>query len=86
VENKAMEDPTFVALMDDGGEKRFINLRHIAVLEAVDKGIALTMSDGSRISVTGRGAVELFKLVAQLSIAPDGTPLRELLSEEGPPN
>ena len=40
-----MEDPLFVALMDDEGEKRFINLRHIVVLEAVDKGIALTMSD-----------------------------------------
>jgi hypothetical protein len=78
-----MEDPLFVALMDDEGEKRFINLRHIVVLEAVDKGIALTMSDGSRISVTGRGAVELFKLVAQSSIAPDGTPLRDLLAENG---
>lgn len=78
-----MEDPVFVALLEDEGEKRFINLRHIVLLEAVDKGIALTMSDGSRVSVTGRGAVELFKLVAQRSIAPDGTPLRDLLDEGG---
>ena len=77
-----MEDPTFIALLDEDGEKRFVNLNHIVVLEAVDKGISLVLSDGSRISVTGRGAVELFKFIAQRSIAPDGTPLRDLLTED----
>ena len=76
-----MEHPTFVALMDDEGGKRFVNLNHIVVLEAKDKGISLGLSDGSRVSVTGRGAVELFKFIAERSIAPDGTPLAGLLSE-----
>lgn len=77
-----MEDPIFIALLDEEGEKRFVNLSHIAVLEAVDKGISLVLSDGSRVSVTGRGAVELFKFIAQRSIAPDGTPLKNLLMED----
>jgi len=77
-----MEDPTFIALMDDDGDKRFVNLRHIVVLEAIDKGISLSLSDGSRVSVTGRGAVELFKFIAERSMAPDGTPLRDLLRED----
>lgn len=81
-----MEDPIFVALLDDEGEKRFVNLSHIVVLEAVDKGISLVLSDGSRVSVTGRGAVELFKFIAQRSIAPDGTPLRDLLTEDNGPD
>ena len=74
-------EPTFVALIDDEGGKRFINLNHIVILEAVEKGISLGLSDGSKVSVTGRGAVELFKYIAERSIAPDGTPLRGLLSD-----
>jgi hypothetical protein len=76
-----MEHPVFVALMEDEGGKRFVNLHHIVVLEAKDKGISLGLSDGSRVSVTGRGAVELFKFIAERSIAPDGTPLAGLLNE-----
>ena len=79
-----MEYPTFIALMDEEGGKRFVNLHHIVVLEAREKGISLGLSDGSRVSVTGRGAVELFKFIAERSIAPDGTPLAGLLSENEP--
>ena len=76
-----MDHPTFVALMDEEGGKRFVNLAHIVVLEAKEKGISLGLSDGSHVSVTGRGAVELFKFIAERSIAPDGTPLAGLLNE-----
>lgn len=77
-----MNDVVFVALLDDEGAKRFVNLRHIIVLEMIEHGIALGLSDGSRVSVTGRGAVELFKFIAERSIAPDGTPLRGLLNSD----
>ena len=75
------EGPTFVALLDEEGGKRFVNLAHIVVLEAGQTGISLGLSDGSKVSVTGRGAVELFKFIAEHSVAPDGTPLRGLLNE-----
>jgi hypothetical protein len=77
-----MQTPTFVALMDEEGGKRFVNLQHIVILEAQEKGISLGLSDGSRVSVTGRGAVELFKFIAERSIAPDGTPLAGLLNDD----
>ena len=76
-----MEDPAFVALMDEDGGRRFVNIRHIVLLEMKDQGISLSLTDGSRVSVTGRGAVELFKFIAARSVAPDGTPLRDLLQE-----
>jgi hypothetical protein len=75
------EGPTFVALLDDEGGRRFVNLDHIVLLEAGQTGISLGLSDGSKVTVTGRGAVELFKFIAERSIAPDGTPLRGLLNE-----
>jgi hypothetical protein len=78
-----MEDPTFVAFIEEGGEKRFVNLRHIILLEATERGISLGLSDGSKVNVTGRGAVEIFKFIAERSMAPDGTPLRGLLNDEG---
>ena len=77
-----MEDPLFVALMDEDGDRRFVNVREIVLLEMKDQGISLSLTDGSRVSVTGRGAVELFKFIASRSMAPDGTPLRELLQDD----
>jgi hypothetical protein len=77
-----MEDPTFVAFIEEGGEKRFVNLRHIILLEANERGVSLSLSDGSKVSVTGRGALEIFKFIAERSMAPDGTPLRGLLNDD----
>ena len=83
MEEPRLEDPMFVAFIEEGGEKRFVNLRHIVLLEATERGITLGLSDGSRVNVTGRGAVEIFKFIAERSMAPDGTPLKGLLNNDG---
>jgi hypothetical protein len=74
-----MDETPFIALMDDDGAKRFVNIRQIVMLEAIDQSISLAMSDGSRITVAGRGAAQVLKLIVSYSMAPDGTPLRGLI-------
>lgn len=77
-----LDDPTFVALIDDDGGRRFINIRQIVLMEPADRGIALSLADGSRVTITGRAAVELFRYIATRSMAPDGTLLRGLLDDD----
>jgi hypothetical protein len=80
-----MDETPFIALMDDDGAKRFVNIRQIVMLEAIDHGISLAMSDGSKITVAGRGAAQVLKLIVNHSMAPDGTPLRGLIKDTDDP-
>jgi hypothetical protein len=75
-----MDETPFIALMDDDGAKRFVNIHQIVMLEAIDSGISLAMADGSKITVAGRGAAQVLKLIVNHSMAPDGTPLRGLIN------
>ena len=79
--NGSMDQTPFIALLDEDGAKRFVNIRQIVMLEAIDQGISLAMSDGSRITVAGRGAAQVLKLIVSYSMAPDGTPLRGLIND-----
>lgn len=81
-----MDETPFVALMDDDGPKRFVNLQQVVMLEAIDQGISLAMSDGSKITVAGRGAAQVFQLILDRSMAPDGTPLRDLIENNQDPD
>jgi hypothetical protein len=77
-----MEHPTFVALMDDEAVSDSSIFITSLCLRRRTKASRSGLADGSRVSVTGRGAVELFKFIAERSIAPDGHAARRPVERE----
>lgn len=76
-----MSDYDYLALIDDNGAQRFLNLLQIVWAEIHTDRVELHMSDGLCFTISGKGAAALTKLLAVRSISPDGSSVASFIPE-----